>query len=145
MLDTIVDAALAADARLTFGGWSVAATELGNEVVTSPDGTISIRALPNPVIRVDVRVSAGGEPTPSRVRFVAGDGRYLPPVGHRDEVNPGIFEDSGAGLILGADTFAYVPGEFRVDLPVGAGRGRGGQGLRPSPGPDGDRGRAAGA
>ena len=118
-LVTIVDVALAPDARLTFGGWSVGAAELGAEVVFSPDRSVSIRALPDPSIRVDVRVSAGGEPTPCRVRFVAKDGRYLPPVGHRDEVNPGIFEDSGAGLILGADTFAYVPGEFRVDLPPG--------------------------
>ncbi len=61
----------------------------------------------------------GTEPTPARVRFVAGDGRYLPPLGHRDEINPGIFEDTGAGLILGRDTFAYVEGEFQVDLPVG--------------------------
>jgi hypothetical protein len=50
---------------------------------------------------------------------VSADGRYLPPLGHRDEINPGIFEDTGAGLVLGADTYAYVPGEFQVDLPLG--------------------------
>ena len=57
---------------------------------------------------------------PARVRFVAADGRYLPPLGHREEVNPATFEDTGAGLILGGDTYAYVPGTFSIDLPPGA-------------------------
>ena len=118
---SIVDLALAPDARLAFGDWEVAVADVGGPATaTSADGRISIRQLPSPAVRVAVRVSAGGEATPSRVRFVSPDGRYLPPLGHRDEVNPGIFEDSGAGLILGPDTYAYVPGEFQVDLPVGA-------------------------
>jgi hypothetical protein len=73
-------------------------------------------------IRVQVTVTDGpaGEATPARVRFVAADGRYLPPLSHRDEVNPGLFEDSGADLTLGGDTYAYVPGTFEIDLPVGA-------------------------
>jgi hypothetical protein len=50
---------------------------------------------------------------------VAPDGRYLPPLGHREEINPAILEDTGAGLILGGDTYAYVPGTFAIDLPVG--------------------------
>ena len=73
-------------------------------------------------VRVDVRLSVDGEPTPARVRFVAADGRYLPPLGHREEINPGLFEDTGAGLILGGDTYAYVPGAFQIDLPLGRGR-----------------------
>ena len=67
-----------------------------------------------------MRILADGEPAPSRVRFVAADGRYLPPLGHREEINPGLLEDTGAGLILGRDTYAYVPGQFRIDLPQGA-------------------------
>jgi hypothetical protein len=113
---SILDVAAAADARLAFGDWLVALDDLAS----SPASPISIRELPRPSVRVAVRVTSGGRPVPVRVRFVADDGRYLPPLGHRDEVNPGIFEDTGAGLILGADTFAYVGGEFAIDLPIGA-------------------------
>ena len=115
---SIVDVALAPDARITIGGWEVAAAELDTEAV-SPDGRITIRPLPGADVRVDVRLSVDDEATPARVRFVAADGRYLPPLGHREEINPGLFEDTGAGLILGGDTYAYVPGAFQIDLPVG--------------------------
>ena len=121
---SILDVAAAADARLSFGDWVVALDDLTSSrslpALSRPVGPISIRELPRPSVRVAVRVASGGRPVPARVRFVAEDGRYLPPLGHRDEVNPGIFEDTGAGLILGADTFAYVGGEFAIDLPVGA-------------------------
>ncbi|MEO5941276.1 MAG: CehA/McbA family metallohydrolase [Candidatus Limnocylindrales bacterium] len=116
---TLVDLALAADARLRFGDWQIAARDLGSGA-TSPDGRLRVEPLAAADIRVKVTVTADGEPAPSRVRFVAADGRYLPPLGHREEINPGIREDSGAGLILGLDTFAYVPGEFAIDLPPGA-------------------------
>src|SRR4029077_19432909 len=43
----------------------------------------------------------------------------LAPDGHRDEVNPGFFEDTGADLILGGSTYAYVPGAFSIRAPVG--------------------------
>ncbi len=116
---TVVDVALAPDAVLTVAGWEVAAAQL-DAGPTSPDGRISIRPLPGADIRVAVRLSVGDEATPARVRFVAADGRYLPPLGHREEINPGLFEDTGAGLILGGDTYAYVPGAFDIDLPAGA-------------------------
>ena len=41
------------------------------------------------------------------------------PVGHRDEINPAFFEDTGGDLILGSAAYAYVPGRFPIDLPVG--------------------------
>ena len=116
---SVVDVALAPDARIGFGGWTVGVADLDARA-TSPDGRISIRALPPAEVRVDVRLSVDGDTTPARVRFVAADGRYLPPLGHRDEINTGLLEDSGAGLVLGGDTYAYVPGAFQVDLPLGA-------------------------
>jgi hypothetical protein len=115
---SVVDVALAPDARLTIAGWELAAADLDAGAV-SPDGRISIQPLPPAEVRVDVHLTADGQPTPARVRFVAADGRYLPPLGHREEINPGLLEDTGAGLILGGDTYAYVPGAFRIDLPVG--------------------------
>ncbi len=56
---------------------------------------------------------------PARVQFRAADGRYLPPLGHREEVNPGLNEDTGADLVLGDATYAYVPGRFSIELPAG--------------------------
>jgi hypothetical protein len=115
----IVDLALAPDARIAVGGWELAAADIGAGA-SSPDGRVRIEPLAAADVRVEVHLSAGGEAVPARVRFVAGDGRYLPPLGHREEVNPGIYEDTGAGLLLGGDTYAYVPGAFEIDLPLGA-------------------------
>jgi hypothetical protein len=114
----VLDVAAAPDARLTVGGWNLALADIGRGAV-SPDGRTTIRPLPVADVRVDVRVLADDEVAPARVRFVASDGRYLPPLGHREEINPGLLEDTGAGLILGRDTYAYVPGTFQIDLPLG--------------------------
>ena len=118
---SVVDIAVAPDAVVRFGDWELPAARLDERAV-SPDGRIAIQPLAPRDVRVEVTVTDGstGEATPARVRFVAADGRYLPPLGHREEVNPGIFEDSGADLILGGDTYAYVPGTFEIDLPPGA-------------------------
>ena len=96
----VVDVALAPDAMLSFPGWRLAAADLDGSVGASGDG-IEIRPLAPPDVRVEITLSADGEPTPARVRFVEADGRYLPPLGHREEINPAAFEDTGAGVILG--------------------------------------------
>ena len=119
MSRSVLDLAVAPDARITFGDWEVTVADLDGGA-SSPDGRTTIQPLPGTDVRVDVRLSVGDETTPARVRFVAADGRYLPPLGHREEINPGLFEDSGAGVILGGDTYAYVPGTFQIDLPAGA-------------------------
>ena len=115
----VVDIAMAPDATLSIAGWRVAAADLVAPL-RDPGGTISIQPLAPADVRVEVRITTDGEVAPARVRFVAADGRYLPPLGHREEVNPATFEDTGAGLILGGDTYAYVPGTFSIDLPPGA-------------------------
>ncbi len=117
---SVIDIVFAPDARLRFGDWDVAAAELTGPAVAD-QGNISIRPLAPPDVRVDITIISGEgkEPTPARVRFRASDGRYLPPLGHRAEVNPGISEDTGADMILGRDTYAYVSGKFQIDLPVG--------------------------
>ncbi|MFZ0964681.1 MAG: hypothetical protein WAO35_27805, partial [Terriglobia bacterium] len=63
--------------------------------------------------------SATGRPTPIRLAFRARDGRYIPPYGHRTEINDAWFQDYGADLKLGDHSFAYVDGTFQVELPVG--------------------------
>lgn len=115
---SVVDVAVAPDARLTFDGWSIPVAELDSEAA-SPDGRVRVVPLPPANVRTTVRLTADGEAAPARVRFVAADGRLLPPLGHREEINPGILEDTGAGLVLGGETWAYVPGEFAIDLPPG--------------------------
>ena len=46
-------------------------------------------------------------------------GRYLPPYGHRTEINDEWFEDYGADVKLMDTSFAYVDGTFQVELPPG--------------------------
>ncbi len=62
---------------------------------------------------------ATGRPTPVRLAFRSLEGRYLPPYGHRYEVNTGWFQDYGADVVAAGAPFAYVDGSFQVELPVG--------------------------
>ncbi len=119
----LVEMAIAPDAIVDIDGWSVHARDLLNEgVVRDPAGRRSVEVLPVARVPVEVQIvdRTTGQPVPGRVRFTAVDGRYLPPVGHRDEVNPGFYEDTGGDLVLGSSTYAYVPGRFSIELPVGA-------------------------
>ncbi len=120
--DRIVDLSVAPDALVGTDGWAVPGRALAaGAMLRNPAGRGTIEALAATDIPVEIVLldAAGGGPTPARVRFVAADGRYLPPDGHRDEVNPGFFEDTGADLILGGSTYAYVPGAFSIHLPPG--------------------------
>ncbi|MFI5199901.1 MAG: hypothetical protein ACHQXL_05965 [Candidatus Limnocylindrales bacterium] len=118
----IVDLAFAPDAVIRLGDWPVGARDLveGRPIV-EPGDRRSIELLPPARIPVEVEIvdQRTSERLPARVRFATADGRYLPPRGHRDEVNPGFFEDTGGDLILGGSTYAYVPGRFEIDLPLG--------------------------
>jgi hypothetical protein len=117
----LVDLAVAPDATIGVGDEVIGAGQLPPEGERLGVGGVTIEALPTPTRRLDVEVvdAASGEPVPARVRFVAPDGRYLPPLGHRDEINPGLNEDAGADVVLGADAYAYVPGRFPILLPIG--------------------------
>jgi hypothetical protein len=112
----IVDVTLSPDARLRFGTAVVRARDVGEGISV---GGVTIRPLASRSVRTRVRVTVDGAEAPARVRFVAADGRYLPPVAHRDAVNPGLYEDTGADISLSGDVYAYVPGSFDIDLPPG--------------------------
>ncbi len=60
-----------------------------------------------------------GQPTPVRIAFQSSDGRYIPPYGHRTEINRGWFQDYGADIKMADSSFAYVDGAFQIELPVG--------------------------
>ncbi|MFB3825317.1 MAG: CehA/McbA family metallohydrolase [Bryobacteraceae bacterium] len=60
-----------------------------------------------------------GRPAPARIAFRSAEGRYIPPYGHRTEINPNWFEDYGADVQVGTSPFAYIDGTFQVELPAG--------------------------
>jgi hypothetical protein len=78
-----------------------------------------IEALPPAERRLALAIVDGsGAPAAARVRCTAADGRPLPPAGHRDEVNPGIYEDAGADLLLAGAVYAYVDGTCTLEVPA---------------------------
>jgi hypothetical protein len=117
----LVDLVTAPDATLAVDDEVIDLRGLSPDGRRRRHGAVTIEALLTPTRRVEVEVvdAATGEPMPARVHFRAADGRYLPPLGHRDEVNPGLNEDDGADVVMGDTTFAYVPGRFPIELPVG--------------------------
>lgn len=118
---SLVDLAMAPDAAIAIGAEVVSARRLPTTGRRRRFGEVTIESLPAPTRRVEVEVvdAVTGASIPARVHFHASDGRYLPPLGHRDEVNPGLNEDTGADLVLGGMTYAYVPGRFPIELPAG--------------------------
>ncbi len=70
-------------------------------------------------LHVNVTDSATGRPVATRAHFRGRHGEYLPPYGHPADINDRWFEDVGGDLKLGEMSYAYVPGRFQTELPVG--------------------------
>lgn len=70
-------------------------------------------------VHVTVADSATGKPVATRAHFRGRHGEYLPPYGHPSDINENWFEDVGGDLRLGDMSYAYVPGQFQTELPVG--------------------------
>lgn len=88
---------------------------------TSADGKARLEII-NPRtawVHVTVTDESTGRPTATRAHFRGKHGEYIAPYGHHWEINDGWFEDYGGDLQLGRQSFAYVPGSFQVELPVG--------------------------
>ena len=121
-LKLALDMSATPDATLTAGGRPIHVGDaLRSGSAASPDGAVTIRRLTPTRTWLHGRVidASTGKPTPARIHFRSADGRYLPPYGHRHEVNDNWFEDYGADLKLGQTQYAYVDGEFQGELPVG--------------------------
>jgi len=90
-------------------------------VAKSDDGKARIQLLHPRTTWVHVTVTdvATGQETPTRAHFCGANGEYLPPYGHHAVVNDRWFEDYGGDLQLGGSSYAYVPGRFQIELPVG--------------------------
>ncbi|MBM3501743.1 MAG: hypothetical protein FJX74_24070, partial [Armatimonadetes bacterium] len=121
-VDLRLEVSASTEATLTVGGHAVS---LGPVYETgagaSHDGAVRVELLDRERtwVHVTVEEASNGHPTPARVHFRSPDGRYLPPYGHRREVNDHWFEDYGADLKLGSTEYAYVDGRFQIELPVG--------------------------
>jgi hypothetical protein len=118
----LLDVTASADATLRVGKHEVPLSSVYMKGEgRSADGEVRVELLtPRKTwVRVAVTDSVTGQPTPVRVHFRAPDGRYLPPYGHRHEVNDDWFEDYGGDLKLGSTQYAYVDGHFQIELPVG--------------------------
>ncbi len=87
----------------------------------SQDGRARVEAVYPGTTWVHVTVVDGetGQPTPTRVHFRGPYGEYIAPYGHHQDVNDRWFEDYGGDLKLNGTNYAYVPGRFQIDLPVG--------------------------
>ena len=84
-------------------------------------GNSRVEVLERDRVRLRARVtdSATKRPTPVRIAFRSKEGRYLPPDGHRTEINDGWFQDYGADVKFNGSSFAYVDGTFQIELPSG--------------------------
>lgn len=120
--ELLLDVTASPDATLIVAGHEVNVGEVCEKGrAQSADGRALVEILtPRKTwVHVTVEDASTGRPTPVRVHFRAPDGRYLPPYGHRHEVNDNWFEDYGADLKLGSTQYAYVDGRFQIELPVG--------------------------
>ena len=92
----------------------------GHELDAQPQGArVEIVEADKVWVHGKVVDTSTKQPTPVRLAFRSADGRYIPPYGHRTQINDGFFQDYGADLKLGDSSFAYVDGTFQVELPVG--------------------------
>ena len=120
--DLLLDVTATNDATLTVNGKEI---DLGDVYDSgggaSTDGALKATILTQERVWLNARIvdATTGKSTPARVHFRSADGRYFPPYGHRHEVNDNWFEDYGADLKLGSTNYAYVDGEFPIELPAG--------------------------
>ena len=70
---------------------------------------------------VQLRVVEAGStrPVPVRLHLHGQAGEYLPPRNRHKKVNPYWIEDHFGELINGLNQYSYIPGECRVNLPLG--------------------------
>ena len=83
------------------------------------EGTLEVLGRHRQWMQVRVIDGSSGKPTPVRIHFSGPRGEYLAPHGHHSQINTNWFEDYGADVVVGGRSYAYVPGTFTTDIPVG--------------------------
>jgi hypothetical protein len=92
----------------------------GERIEAEPQGaSIQVLERERAWVHGQVLDAGAGKPTPVRIAFRSPDGRYIPPYGHRTDINPAWFQDYGADVKIGSSQFAYIDGTFQIELPVG--------------------------
>jgi hypothetical protein len=77
--------------------FALAQVQAGKEMPGTPAGSrIEVLETEKTWIHGKVTDAATGRPTPVRLAFYSREGRYIPPYGHRTEVDAGTFKDWGA-------------------------------------------------
>jgi len=100
--------------------FDLSGTQPGAEITGQTDGPRIEFLEPAKVwLHGKVTEASTGHPTPVRLAFRSSQGRYIPPYGHRTEVNAAWFQDYGADVTWDNTSWAYVDGTFQVELPVG--------------------------
>jgi len=85
----------------------------------TPEGTLEVLGRHRQWMQVRVIDGSSEKPTPVRIHFSGSRGEYLAPYGHHSQINTNWFEDYGADVLIGGRSYAYVPGTFTTDIPVG--------------------------
>lgn len=117
-----LDIAASVDATISIEGKEIELSgAYRGESPSSHGGEVSVRVVGKEKTWLTARVldADTGTPLAARVHMRSPEGRYLPPYGHRHEVNDNWFEDYGADVKLGDTQYAYVDGRFSAELPVG--------------------------
>lgn len=91
----------------------------GRAPAHSGKGTLQVLGKTRQWMKVVVRDSSSKKPVPVRIHFSGPRGEYIAPYGHHAQINVGWFHDYGADVQIRGRNFAYVPGEFTSDMPVG--------------------------
>ncbi|MCC7355366.1 MAG: CehA/McbA family metallohydrolase, partial [Anaerolineae bacterium] len=101
--------------------WEIPWRDVAAGEARSAGGEARVQVAHAQEARVRVRVvdADTGHEIPVRVHLRGPDGEYLPPRGHTPDVNANWGEDIGGDLRLGSTNYAYVPGRFEANLPVG--------------------------
>lgn len=86
---------------------------------TCGTGTLEVLDKRRQWMEIRVKDTSTGRPTPVRIHFSGSHGEYIAPYGHHEQVNFNWFEEYGADISLSGKQYAYVPGEFTTDMPVG--------------------------
>ena len=118
--EIVADITASADATLTIANRQIdlrAVYENGN--ATQEKVRVEILSPRKTWVHATIQDATTGKPTAARIHFRSRDGVYLPPYGHRHQVNDNWFEDYGGDLLLGTTQYAYVDGQFQIELPVG--------------------------
>ena len=91
----------------------------GRAEASSGQGSLRVLGKTRQWMKVTVKDSSSKKPVPVRIHFSGPRGEYIAPYGHHAQINVGWFHDYGADVQVGGRNFAYVPGEFTSDMPVG--------------------------